>query len=101
MLKISIIDTDRQRRVVVEGRLIAPWADELRNVCQQATTDLRGRELIVEMKHVTNISREAKNVILELINEGIRFRSEGVFTKHVLEELSRLARRNLETQAGD
>jgi hypothetical protein len=101
MLKISLIETRRQRRVIVEGKLIAPWAAELRNACQQATADLHGRELIVEMKHVTNISREAKNVILELINGGIKFRSEGVFTKHVVKELSRRARGNAGTRAGD
>jgi hypothetical protein len=101
MLKISLIDSPRQRRVIVEGKLIAPSAAELRNVCRQASIDLRGRELIVEMKHVTDISQEAKNVILDLINEGIKFRSEGVFTKHVMKELSRRARRNLGTRAGD
>jgi len=100
MLKISLLDSPRQRRVIVEGKLIAPLAAELRNVCRQARVDLRGRELIVEMKHVTNISREARDVILELINAGIRFRSEGLFTKHVLKELSRCARRNLETRPG-
>jgi hypothetical protein len=101
MLKISLIDSPRQRRVIVEGKLIAPWSAELRNACQQASADLRGRELIVEMKHVTNFSQEAKNVILELISEGIKFRSEGVFTKHVVKELSRRARRNVGTRAGD
>jgi hypothetical protein len=101
MLKISLIDSPRQRRVIVEGTLIAPWAAELRNACQQAKADLRGRELIVEMKHVTNISQEAKNVILELINGGIKFRSEGMFTKHVVKELSRRARRHLGMRAGD
>jgi hypothetical protein len=71
MFKISLIGSARQRRLVVEGKLIAPWAAEPRNACQEARADLRGRELIIEMKHVTTISQEAENVILELINEGI------------------------------
>jgi hypothetical protein len=29
MFKISLIDSARQRRLVVEGRLIAPWTAEL------------------------------------------------------------------------
>jgi hypothetical protein len=53
MLKISLIDSPRQRRLVVEGKLIAPWAAELRNACQEASADLRDRELVIEMKHVT------------------------------------------------
>jgi hypothetical protein len=50
----------------VEGKFIAPWAAELRNACQQASADRRGRELVIEMKHVMKISPEGGNVILEL-----------------------------------
>jgi hypothetical protein len=101
MLKISLIDSARQRRLVVEGKLIAPWAAELRNACQEARADLRGRELVIEMKHMTMISQEGENVILELINGGIRFRCRGVFTKHVVKELARRTSRNLGIRAGD
>jgi hypothetical protein len=95
MLKISLIDSPRQRRVIVEGKLITPWAAELRNACQQASADLRGRELIVEMKHITTMSQEGENVILDLIRSRIKVRGNGVFTAYVMKELTRRARRNL------
>jgi anti-anti-sigma regulatory factor len=101
MLKISLVDNARQRRLIVEGKLTAPWAAELRNACQEARADLRGRELVIEMKHVTTISQEGENVILELMNRGIRFRCSGVFTKHVLKDLTRRANRSLRIRAGD
>jgi hypothetical protein len=66
MLKISLIDSTKQRQLIVEGELIAPWAAELRNACQQASADRRGRELVIEMKHIMKISPEGENVILEL-----------------------------------
>ena len=94
MLKISLIDSARHRRLIVEGKLIAPWAAELRSACAEARVDLGGRELVIEMKNMTTISEEGENVILELINEGIRFRCQGVFTKHVVKELTRRASRN-------
>ena len=94
-MKISLIDSVRQRRLVVEGKLIAPWAAELRNACQEASADLRDRELVIEMKHVTTIGQEAQNVIVDLLNRGIKFRCNGVFTKHVLKQLTRRANRNL------
>jgi hypothetical protein len=101
MLKISLINSARQRRLIVEGKLTAPWAAELRNACQEARADLRGRELVIEMKHVTTISQEGENVILELINRGIRFRCSGMFTKHLLKDLTRRASRSLGIRAGD
>jgi hypothetical protein len=94
MLKISLVDNARHCRLIVEGKLIAPWAAELRNTCQEARAGLRGRELVIEMKHVTTISQEGENVILELINGGIKFRGHGVFTKRVLKELIRRASGN-------
>jgi hypothetical protein len=101
MLKISLVDNARQRRVMVEGKLITPWTAELRNACQEARADLRGRELVIEMKHITTISQDGENVILDLINGGIRFRCHGLFTKHVVKELTRRARRNRRIRASD
>jgi hypothetical protein len=96
MLKISLIDNARWRRLIVEGKLIAPWAAELKSACEKARADLRGRELIIEMKHITTINQEGENVILDFINEGIKFRCEGVFTKQVVKELTRRAGRNVD-----
>ena len=101
MLKISLVDNAKQRRVIVEGKLIEPWTAELRHACQKARADLRGRELVIEMNHVTTISQEGENVIVELISGGIRFRCHGVFTKHVVKELTRRASRNPRIRARD
>jgi hypothetical protein len=95
MLKISLVENARSRRVIVEGKLIAPWAAELRSACEKARADLRGRELVIEMKHIATIGQEGENIILELINRGIKVRCDGVFTKHVVKELTRRAGRNM------
>ena len=95
MMKISLVDAPTQRRLIVEGKLITPWAAELRSACEDARVDLGGRELVVEMKHVTTISQEGEKVIVELINAGVKFRCRGVFTRHVLRQLSRRASREL------
>ena len=101
MLKISLIDNARQRRLIVEGKLIAPWAAELRSACEKARADLRGREVVVEMKHISTISQEGESLLLDLINGGIRLRCHGVFIKHVVKELTRRASRNLRIRASD
>jgi hypothetical protein len=95
MLKISLIDGVRRRRLILEGKLMAPWAIELRRACEEAKADLLDRELVVEMKHVTTISQEGENVIVDLLNGGIKFRCDGVFTKHVLKQLTRRTNKRL------
>jgi anti-anti-sigma regulatory factor len=95
MLKISILDTAIQRRLVIEGKLIAPWAALLRSVWQKATADLNGRELVIDMEGLTAITEAGENILLELMQEGASFRSSGVFTKQVLKQLSQMTRGNV------
>jgi hypothetical protein len=96
MLKISILDKPKHRRLVVEGKLIAPWAAELRSVWRQAKADPNGRELVIDVKCLTAITEDGENVLLELLKEGARFRSSGVFTKQVLRRLARKTRSNVQ-----
>ena len=96
MFKISIIERRSQRRLVLEGKLVAPWTAELKTACEKARTDLRERELIIDVKNLTAISQEGENLLLELMQDGVAFRSRGVFTKHVLGQIARRARRGIQ-----
>jgi hypothetical protein len=96
VLKISILDTLSQRRLVIEGKLVAPWAALLRSVWQRATADLNGRELEIDLEVLTAITEDGENILLELMQEGASFRSSGVFTKLVLERLACMIRGNIQ-----
>jgi hypothetical protein len=48
------------------------------------------------MRHVTAICQEGENLLLELIQKGVKFRCSGVFTKHVLKQVARRANCNPE-----
>jgi endonuclease III-like uncharacterized protein len=87
MLKITVIEGQRRRRVIVEGKLIGPWTAELTSAYQRARTDLEDRELIVDLRSLTAISPEGADVLLQLIREKVKFVC-GVYTKEVLRQLS-------------
>lgn len=91
MLKISIVEHQSRLSLIVEGGLVGPWAAELKSACEKASADLRGRELMLDMRHLTAISQEGENVLLELMSNGVKFRCSGIFTKHVLRQISRRA----------
>jgi len=91
MLKISIIDTPSQCRLVVEGKLVTPWAAELKRACDQARTNLHDRELVVDVRNLIVISQEGENVLLDLMHDDVRFEGCGVFTKRILRQLARRA----------
>jgi hypothetical protein len=88
MLKITIVEERRQRRLIVEGKLIAPWAAELTSAYQTAGTDLQDRELIVDLRSLTAISPEGEAVLLQLMREKVQFLC-GVYMREVLKQLAR------------
>ena len=88
MLKITIVEDQRQRRVIVEGKLIAPWAAELSTTYLTAKTDLQDCELIVDLRSLTAVSSEGEEVLLQLMREKAKFLS-GVYVKEVLKQLAR------------
>lgn len=91
MLRVSTFDSQTQRHLAVEGKLVAPWTAELRSACHEAKADLSGRELVVDVRCLMLISQEGENVLIELMNEGIRFRACGVFAKYVIADIARRA----------
>ena len=94
MLKISIVEGRKQRRLVVEGKLLAPWCDELKAACERARSGLNGRELVIDLKSLTTISEAGENALVELMKQGARCRGCGVFTNEILKQVARRLRRN-------
>ena len=94
MLKISVVDSRTERRLVLEGKLIAPWVAELRTAWKAVKGEIAGRQLVVDLKNISVISQEGENALLELMSEGAKFRCSGVVIKHVIRELRRRNKRN-------
>lgn len=92
MLKISIIDEPRHRRLIAEGKLVPPWTVEFTTACEAAKAGLHGRQLIVDLRSLTAISPEAESVLQQLMNESTEFQC-GLFMKEVLRQLSRKQQR--------
>jgi hypothetical protein len=92
MFKISIVDTRTQRRLVVEGKLSEPWTDELRSTWRNASRDLEGRRVVIDLSSLTVISREGEDAIFDLMKQGAKFSCSGILTRHVLKGLARRCR---------
>ena len=88
MLKISLVEGHRERRLIVEGTLVAPWANELAIACEKARADLDGRELIVDLRSLTGIGPEGERVLLQFLEIKIKLQC-GVFVRELLRQLVR------------
>ena len=60
MLKISVIESKAQYRMVLEGKLIAPWTAEFTSAGARAVQDLAGRRFLIDVKNVTAIGEDGK-----------------------------------------
>jgi anti-anti-sigma regulatory factor len=97
MLKISISENGTKRQLILEGKLIEPWTNELKIVGQQAVVASDHRDLIIDLRSVTAISADGERVLLALMDQGAKFRACGVFMRQVLKNLSRRLRDARET----
>ena len=91
MLKISVIDRETKRQLVLEGKLVAPWTEELKSLCDDQAKTPDDRELVIDIRGLTVISKEGEEVLFGLILCGAKFRGSDVFTKQVLKQLARRA----------
>jgi len=92
MFRISIVETPGQRRLVLEGKLVAPWTAELESAWRKAGEQLQGRKLVIDLRDVTLISADGENTLDRLMKEGAKFACAGVLTKYMLRRLSRTNR---------
>lgn len=89
MFKISMVETHGRRRLVLEGKLVPPWTEEVESAWRRAAEQLQGRKLVIDLTNVTLISRDGENTLFKLMRDGAKFSCGGVFTKHVLRQLAR------------
>jgi anti-anti-sigma regulatory factor len=89
MFRISIVDKPSRRTLVVEGTLVGPWVAELRKSWSNASQELGGRKLVIDLSSLTGISREGEEAIFDLMKTGARFSCAGVLMSDVLKQLAR------------
>ncbi|MGA9966201.1 MAG: hypothetical protein WBQ10_13460 [Terriglobales bacterium] len=87
MLKISVVESPRRCRLVLEGSLVEPWVGELLREYTKAKEHLDGRELVVDLTNLTAMSGAGEDAILELMEDRARFQC-GIFAKEVLKKLA-------------
>lgn len=92
MFRISVVDTPSERRLVLEGKLAAPWIGEVEKAWRTATDHLQDRELVVDLTNVTFISPDGESTLLKLMKHGAKFSSGDVLTKYLLRRLTRTSR---------
>lgn len=94
MLKMSVIERKHNRLVVLEGKLIAPWTDELNSLCRTTASHPDQLKLVIDLRGITIVSAEGEDVLRALMDRGAKFRGSDLFTKQILKQLAQRARKH-------
>src|SRR5882724_3232858 len=88
MLKIHFSETPSEERWTLHGRLTAPWVRELRACWKKKHRRDNQRACIVDLNEITFIDKSGERLLRVLVREGAQCIATGVYTKHVLEQLT-------------
>ena len=83
MLKISQAGKANQSVTLkLEGRVVGPWVDELRHVCEALLTE--GRALRLDLADVTFVDADGVGVLSSLKSLGVSFANCSPFVEEQL-----------------
>jgi anti-anti-sigma regulatory factor len=94
VLRITIFETPSEQKWVLQGRLIGPWAAELRATWKRGHRKGNGRRCIVDLREVTFIDASGEKVLTKMMQDDAQFIVEGVYSTHVIETLCRKERKS-------
>jgi len=70
MLRITLQESESVMAVVLEGRLIGPWADELHRVWVETAPQLGSRKVSIDLRNVTYVDAAGKRVLKEIFSQA-------------------------------
>jgi ABC-type transporter Mla MlaB component len=82
VLKITeIFRSNKARTFKLEGKLLGPWLDELRNICQGLE---RSEQIRLDLAAVTFVDVAGATLLRELIRQGITVTTCSGFVEELL-----------------
>jgi hypothetical protein len=88
MLKINFSETRAEERWILHGRLTDPWVREFRACWRKNHRRDVERACIVDLNEVTFIDKCGERLLGMLARRGAQFTATGIYTKHILEQLT-------------
>ena len=97
MLKITINETPTEERWILQGRLVGPWVDELRTSWKERRPSRGGRICVVDLNDVSFIDKGGERLLRTMSKQGAKLVADGMYIRHVLEQLKTSGVRRLTT----
>lgn len=90
MLRISVQRQAEALSLVLEGRLVGPWVEELRRVTQEIRTP-DGASLTVDLRGLIAMDTSGQTLLDELRQAGATLHCSDVMNQYLVEQMARPA----------
>jgi ABC-type transporter Mla MlaB component len=87
MLRITILDTPTEVRLVLEGTLTGPWVAEVESAWEKIRGQNRPQKCVVDLSGTVGIDESGKKLLAAMCSEGARFIAKGVATIQLIKEM--------------
>src|SRR4051812_27212229 len=92
MLKITLLDSARELRFRLEGKLSGLWVGELRQCWITASSTTAGRRTLVDLGDVDFVDDEGEILLGEMRGSGVELHATTPFIKAIVDRIARAAR---------
>jgi hypothetical protein len=87
MLKITVVDTPTETRLVLYGKLVGPWIGALHRVWENLRPQLGNRRPVVDLNDVTLIDDGADDLLATMLEQGAELVASGLANRWLIEAL--------------
>ena len=93
MLRVTVVESRSELKIIVEGKLGATGISELESAWSEAKQARRGR-IVIDLSGMTSIDSSGQTALLGMICEGARLTARGAFNKYLAKDLMCKARQS-------
>jgi len=87
LLRISVEQQQGSVVLVLEGRLVGPWVDELRSVCKQQVNVRLPQTFTVDLCGLMAMDSDGQALLEELLQNGATMRCTDVMNQYLVEQM--------------
>jgi hypothetical protein len=88
MLKITVIRSETETTLALEGKLVDPWLSEFERVWAETQSMSETHRVLIDLKDVTSISKRGQELLEGILTQGANLTCcRGVLTMHVVKGL--------------
>jgi hypothetical protein len=91
VLRISVEEEQGALWLIVEGRLVGPWVDELQRVCNEQKAPGKGVRMTVDLCGLTAMDTRGQGLLDWLLQRGATLCCSDVMNQYLVEQMARPA----------